>query len=118
MPTQFHWVLTSSDCQLVQRGLACELGVRISNGPPDHDRHARINVGGFDLEILEPVRVVHNTGDRHEVDAIFEQDVTHKGQVGGCRLRRHLLVVGGEPTIPVDSSTYPMYCHGAKATAL
>src|SRR6266576_6149060 len=53
-------VAPSGDSQLVESGLARELGVRVANGAPDHDWHARIDIRGFDFEVLERVQVVHN----------------------------------------------------------
>jgi hypothetical protein len=54
----------------------------------------------------------------HEVDAVFEQDVTHEWQIGGRGFGGDLLVVGGDPTIGVDSGAHPVYRHGTKPAAI
>src|SRR6266566_2578128 len=111
-------VAASGDCQFVESRLACELGVRIADGPPDHDGNARVNVRGFDFEVLERVRVIHHTRHRHEVDAVFEQEVPDKRQVGRGWLRGHLLVVCGQPSVGVGAGAHAVYRHRTKATAL
>src|SRR5712691_1420728 len=99
-------VASSSDCQLVERRLACELGVRIADGTPDHNRHSGVNVGGFNLKILERVWVVDDTRYGHEIDAVFEQDVTHEWQIGRGWFGGDLLVVCGEPSVRVGASAH------------
>src|SRR6266568_4608271 len=113
-----HRVAPSGDRQLIEGGFACEFGVRIADGTPDHDGNARVNVRGFDFEVFERVRVIHNTRNRHEVYAVFEQDVTHKRQVGRGWLRSHLLVVRGQHAVGVGAGAHAVYRHRTKATAL
>src|SRR5437879_11225275 len=113
-----YWVAPSGDGQLVESGLARELGVRVAHGAPDHDWHARIDIRGFDFEVLERVRVVHHAGHRHDVDAVFEQHVTYERPVGRGWFRGHMVVVAHSPALAIDAGANTVNGHRTKATAL